>query len=81
MPCSGCRALHGFGRNQKNIKMEDMSKKITKIKQIIYVLVDFYFKLSGTFLIVKNDCIQHVNISVKNVNYITTNHLGYNKIV
>ena len=42
-----------------------MSRKIVK-KQIVYDMINFYFKLSGTFPIVQNDCLQHyVNISIK----------------
>ena len=49
-------------------------KKNYKIKQIIYVMISFYFKLSGIFPIFKNDCLQHVNISTKNIldNYKST---------
>ena len=41
-----------------------------------------YFELSGTFSIAKNNCLQHyVNVFNKNIYYMITNHLKYNKIV
>ena len=40
----------------------------------------FYFELSGTFPIVKNNCLEHyVNVFNKNIFQIITNHLRYNK--
>ena len=37
-----------------------MSRKIFKVKKIIYKIHLFHFELSGTFPIVKNNCLQLV---------------------
>ena len=40
----------------------------------MYDMINFYFKLSGSFPIFKNDCLLHVNMSTKKYlldNYIT----------
>ena len=44
-------------------------------------MIDFYFELSGTFPIAKNNCLQHyVNIFIKKYLLDNTNHLKYNNI-
>ena len=61
-----------------NLIKRHVQKKY-KVKQIIYDMITFYFKLSGTFPIVKNNCLQQfVIIFSKNR---VTNHLRYNKVV
>ena len=54
--------------------------KNCKVKEVIYSMINFYFKLSGTFPIVKNNSLQHYVNGFNKKNYqIITNHLSYNK--